>query len=418
MRSTIKSICLPALLLLAFFAPAFAQAQNVTLHHVAAGVSKYSATSKQTDLVVAHKDADDVANFWRQHGPKMFAKVNGDALLNDKATRKNVLARIDQVAETAKPGDWAVIYLAGHGGPYPGKGGKDWAFCAHDDRVLGSELQVRIAKLADNKVTVVLILDCCFSGMMATPDTKAVVMAACRGDELSSEPPVLRNGRFTAALLTGLRGQADVKNEGRVTLAGLGGYVTQQVARFSDNQQTPLFRIPEGMQDDLPVVVKSAPRNSKPTMAPQLAPTRLTPESVAALLRTRDHQAAVQPKNGEQGKTVSAVIEEDGWRYEVSIRFTTDENGMWFSTTLRPADGLSPRQMQSLMKKSSELACMDVFTIDAAGRLCLETPNTRIAAVPYFSADEVFLQKLNRHLRTIRDSHDQWKVPSATSLAK
>jgi hypothetical protein len=32
-----------------------------------------------------------------------------------------------------------------------------------------------------------------------------------------------------------------------------------------------------------------------------------------------------------------------------------------------------------------------------------------------FSLADVFFQKLNRHLRTIRDSHDVWKTP-ATNL--
>ena len=189
-------------------------------------------------------------------------------------------------------------------------------------------------------------------------------------------------------------------------------YVTQQVARCSDNKQTPLFRVPDGMRDDITVVAK--PRRPDQRNRPrQRARATLDPElAVVAILKSKGHKADILPKGDQQGKIVAAVIEEDGWRYEVSIRFTTDGKGVWFASPLRPADGLSARQLQGLMKKNSEMACMDVFTIDADGRLCLETPNTHITVAQPFSVEEVFLQKLNRHLRTIRDSHDQWKTPN------
>jgi hypothetical protein len=253
-------------------------------------------------------------------------------------------------------------------------------------------------------VCVVLILDACFSGMMATPDTKAIVMAACRGEELSSEPAILRNGQFTQALLAGLRGQAKTDN-GRVTLESLRAYVTQQVARCSDNRQTPLFAAPPGMRD-----VLSFPEQSGPATAQGNAPLPLNAQKVVEWLRAKGHHAEILPKDQQQGKSVSAVMEEDGWRYEIRIHFTTDERGIWFSTPLRPADGLSLQQMQALMKRNSELACMDVFTVDARGRLCLETPNAHITACAPFGVREVFFRKLARHLRTIRDSHEEWKT--------
>ena len=75
----------------------------------------------------------------------MFSKVTGQALVNENATRQNVLDRLDTVIAEAQAGDWAVIFLAGHGGPY----GIDWVFCAHDKVVKGQELQQRIARLED-----------------------------------------------------------------------------------------------------------------------------------------------------------------------------------------------------------------------------------------------------------------------------
>jgi hypothetical protein len=162
------------------------------------------------------------------------------------------------------------------------------------------------------------------------------------------------------------------------------------------------------MRDDLPM----APVSPAAAATNQSGPTTLTAEKVAAMLTSKGHKAEVLPQGLQQGKSVAAVIVEDGWRYEVTISFSTDERGIWFSTPLRLAEGLSVAQLRALMKTTSELCCMDVFTVDSQGRLCLETPNTRIAASPVFSLADVFFQKLNRHLRTIRDGHDVWKTPA------
>jgi hypothetical protein len=138
-------------------------------------------------------------------------------------------------------------------------------------------------------------------------------------------------------------------------------------------------------------------------------------EMVAALLKRQGHQAEIRQNDQQQGKTVAATIKKDGWQYEVSIRFTTATKRLWFSTVLRPAEGLTAVQLQTLLKKTWEQGCSDVFVIDGGGRLCLETPNFQVAAYPPFDLEQVFLQKLNRHLNTIRNSYDLWKMPTIES---
>ncbi|MBI1832803.1 MAG: caspase family protein [Planctomycetes bacterium] len=409
---TLFPILISAIVFLAASSPGDAQAQtkSATLHQVVAGVSKYAPASGQKDLALAHKDAADMAAHWTRHGANVFANVRGDALLDQNATREKILGRLDEVIANARAGDWAIIFLAGHGGPNPSHAEREWCFFAHDAAIRANELQDRIARLDANQVTVLLILDTCFSGMMAAPRTKAVVMAACRDDELSGEPAVLRNGQFTQALIAGLAGSADTNKDGRITVATLRSYVTPQVARHSNNRQTPLFWVPPGKLDELPL-----PTPGRQSVATALGntPIPINAERIVDWLKARGHQAHVTPKGTAQGKTVSAVIVEDGWRFEISIRFSTDERAAWFSTVLRPANGLTIQQMQSLMKKTSEQACMDVFIVDRQGNLCLETPNARLVGDPPFSVSEVFFQRLNRHLRTIRDSHDLWKLPAA-----
>src|ERR1700723_2280166 len=114
MRLALKNLSLTALLLVALFAPLRAQAQSkdAKLHQCVAGVSKYAPTSGQKNLAFAHKDAGDVAAFWRQQGAAMFNSVHGAAQLDEKATRANILARLDEIVAEVRSADWVVIFLA------------------------------------------------------------------------------------------------------------------------------------------------------------------------------------------------------------------------------------------------------------------------------------------------------------------
>lgn len=251
MQTNLKKLCLAALLVAGLFAPAsaYGQTKDATLHQVVAGVSQY-APGTQNNLRWADKDARDVAKFWQENGTKMFGRVSGEALVNDQATRQNILNRIDEVIEQARAGDWAVIFLAGHGGSRT----LEWNYFAHDDSITATELQKRIARLADKGVTVILILDCCFAGDMAVPATNALVMAACRSGQLSGEGGGIENGRFTHALLLALRGQADANSDGRITLAEVRTFLGQQVT----GQQTPMFSLPTGMDDNISLVLQGS----------------------------------------------------------------------------------------------------------------------------------------------------------------
>jgi hypothetical protein len=138
----------------------------------------------------------------------------------------------------------------------------------------------------------------------------------------------------------------------------------------------------------------------------------LTAERVVTLLKEQGHKASVEPGSG-QGKVVVAQITQDGWGYEVLIQFTTDGKKLWLSTPLSPAGRLTPDQLRALMKKSFEMGGTEFFMIGNDDRLVLETPNFECLAVPPFSVEQVFFQKLNRHLDTIRNTYNLWKVPAA-----
>jgi hypothetical protein len=260
MRPLLKKICLAALLLsaLAVTAPASArtQGQRQTLHLLMVGVTR-SKLAPGRDLPNADSNARDVAAFFRQHRPDGFERVTGEqALLSEQATRQNILARFDQMIREAAPGDRAVIFLAGHGGPL--FQGGDWEFAAHDQDISRRTLQQKIEQLHNKGVLVILILDSCHSGYLAEKETKALVIAACDSNRESWDSTNYDNMVFTHLLLQGLRGWANVNRDGRITVAELRTWVTDQVEqtcgrRFFCRWFSPVFYLPPGMDENLPL---------------------------------------------------------------------------------------------------------------------------------------------------------------------
>jgi hypothetical protein len=132
---------------------------------------------------------------------------------------------------------------------------------------------------------------------------------------------------------------------------------------------------------------------------------KLTPERVMALLKDKGHQATINKT--QQGQTVVAVIQQDGWQYNLNIQFTPNGMDWYFSSALTtPGQTFSNQQLLALMKKNWDLGCGQIFSISTDNRLYLETPNYTTNNI----TDQVFYQTLTNHLNTIRNNYDLWKV--------
>jgi len=118
---------------------------------------------------------------------------------------------------------------------------------------------------------VVVMLDSCFSGAggrsviakgarplvvtMAAPSDiggKTVVLAASSGSQISSTYEKKGHGLFTYFMLKGLKGKADIDEDGRVEIGELFNYVKPNVERiarkFYNNEQTPQIIMSEGQE--------------------------------------------------------------------------------------------------------------------------------------------------------------------------
>ena len=82
-------------LMTAATAQARADGTAVDLHYVAVGVSKVPSLPANNQLRFAHKDAQDLAIAFKKTRGSLFREARVQALLNQKATRKDVLETLN-----------------------------------------------------------------------------------------------------------------------------------------------------------------------------------------------------------------------------------------------------------------------------------------------------------------------------------
>lgn len=197
-----------------------------------------------------------------------YREQNIVALLNDRATRSQIEARLEQwlPKQTTGNSDAEVfVYYGGHGAPDPNTSQAflvpydgDPAFLETTAYPL-TRLYTSLSELSARSVTVVM--DSCFSGaggrsIMAkgarpmrisveNPVLVAenmVVLSAAAGNQISSALPEKRHGLFTYYFLKGLQGEADANKDGTIEVGELYGYLKPQVeaaARRMNVEQSP-----------------------------------------------------------------------------------------------------------------------------------------------------------------------------------
>jgi WD40 repeat protein len=232
------------------------------LHLLAVGINDYQ--NKDLHLDFAATDAREVAAAFRKHcaGPgNLFGAVDGEPLLNDKATRAAVLQSLRNLRRGVKPGDLAVVYFAGHGV----KDGNDFYLLTVDadtsqlaqTAVAGKELR---QALADIPCQVLLILDACHAAAgvkafrpatddaaraLTDDDCAVAVFCAAMGAEYAQEAK--GNGLFTKALIEALSRSERVPynyGDGRQYVHHLHTFVFDEVQRLSQDQQHPFLNLP------------------------------------------------------------------------------------------------------------------------------------------------------------------------------
>ena len=244
--------------------PAVAKASG-TLYVLAIGINDYP--DKRLKLDCAAPDAQALRQAFLTHSRRLFpGGIEDRLLLNDQATRANILEGLQWLAGKVKAGDVAVVFYAGHG---DSKIEGQFYLVPIDANlrnlsatgISGEALKKAIGELP---CTTMLILDACDSGgfddkkkkrkTRALPtstdavmrelvyDSGLVVMCGAAKEQEAAEEN--GHGFFTQAFTEGMGGKGDFNKDGLVELYELQTYVNLRVRELSANEQEPTISIP------------------------------------------------------------------------------------------------------------------------------------------------------------------------------
>ncbi len=237
---------------------------------LAVGVAAYDPTVIKP-LKFTDDDAYRMLNFWKSAGGGSLDDEHAQALVDEAATKENIVKTLNEMFLKAGPNDLVIFYFSGHG--------LTGAFLPVDydgvrNKLLHSEVQKIFAKCpAKFKLC---IADACHSGSLlaqrADRDKEMIdtyyralseasggtaLLMSSKADEDSLESTPLRQGVFSHFLLRGIKGEADADGDKIVTIQELFNYVKHAVDSFAkenNRAQTPCM---EGNYDkNMPISVK------------------------------------------------------------------------------------------------------------------------------------------------------------------
>jgi tetratricopeptide (TPR) repeat protein len=255
---------------------------------VIVGISRYRNLADKDQLQFAERDAQSIFTALISPEGGNFRVENVHLLTGDKATLANVRREIGTwLPSVAKPDDRVLIYFAGHGFMFQGKGYLA-PFDFQRDRIaetgypmdeLGSTIGGKIH--AKSKI---LLTDACHSGAItpegSTPEatenlnhtlgdlSKSLFsLTASRAREQSFEVADLKGGHgvFTYYVVEGLEGAADTSGDGVVTADELAEYVHTQVREYTSNRQNPTS---DKANYDPEMLLAYVPSKARPAAAP------------------------------------------------------------------------------------------------------------------------------------------------------
>jgi uncharacterized caspase-like protein len=236
-----------------------------SLYLLAIGINAYPGRMK---LDAAVPDARALDKTFQQCSHSLFQKIYPKLLLDQDASRRNILAELDNLHRKAKPGDVVVVFYAGHG---DSKLTGELHLVPVDadlknlagTGVSGETLRTKLGNLP---CTTLVILDACYTGSFdrgkkkrALPmgadnlvrefiyDAGLVVM--CGAGEVEEAGEEKGHGYFTRALVEGLSGQAPKDEMGIIDLDALQLYVGRRVKKLSDGEQEPTIHRPSTVRN-------------------------------------------------------------------------------------------------------------------------------------------------------------------------
>jgi hypothetical protein len=222
---------------------------KVDIYAVVIGVASYN---HMNSLRYTDDDAYHLYAFLKSPEGGAIPDDQISILIDDAATKKNILAEISKTFSKADANDVVLLYMSGHG--------LEGSFVPVDfdgrNNLIDYDDILNVLKASPAKHKL-YIADACHSGSMyaaKVPMTKPIadfytkindsnggmaVITSSKTDEVSLEYSGVRHGVFSHYLIEGLKGDANKNGDGYVTIEELFNYVYTNVRHHTNNTQTP-----------------------------------------------------------------------------------------------------------------------------------------------------------------------------------
>lgn len=177
-------------------------------------------------------------------------------LVDEDATRDNILGSMNEVFSMAGPNDLVIFYFSGHG--------LNGSFLPIDFDGFNNKITHEEIAKAFNKCPAkfkLCLADACHSGSLfamrsgeddpvlntyystlAKSVAGTALIMSSKADETSLESQGLRQGVFSHFLIRGLKGEADKNKDKVVTVEELYDYVAANVRDYTGNRQSPVIK--------------------------------------------------------------------------------------------------------------------------------------------------------------------------------
>jgi len=234
------------------------------LYMLSIGVSSYQ--NSKYNLTYASKDASDMAEMFKKQKNVIFRDIKIKKLVDDNATKDNILGAFDWLDREVTQRDVAIIFVAGHG---INKDSNDYYFLSHEadlGSIRRSAVNWREFKDITNRLPskVILLVDTCHSGSIngvkrdlvsaiksiTSSGTGEIIMTATTANGYSLEDDRWQNGAFTEAFLDGIESmEADYNQDGSISIKEIDLYVTIRVKELTEGAQKPTTILPDSIPD-------------------------------------------------------------------------------------------------------------------------------------------------------------------------
>jgi tetratricopeptide (TPR) repeat protein len=250
---------------------------------VVIGVSRYPKLAEKYQLRFPERDAQSMNTILISPEGGSFKAENVKVLTGPQATLAGMRREIDGwLPSVAKDGDRVLIYFAGHGFLYGGKGYLAPSdFDSNHIEQSGYPMD-ELGSVIGDKIHAtykILMTDACHSGAISPEETQSLntslsnlqkslfSFTASRDRESSYESPELDGGHgfFTYYVVEGLGGAADTNGDGVVTADELAEYVHTQVREKTEGRQNPTS---DRGSFDPNLLLAYTPSTAKPGAAP------------------------------------------------------------------------------------------------------------------------------------------------------